>query len=75
MKINLSPAVTKTLVAVAVVTVMVVIFVAIVLLSRWTSQATQMERIITPRPGIECLIISANDGVAVSCYPVPGEGK
>lgn len=42
---------------------------AVVFLLRWFSAATMNERVVTPRPGIECFVVSAHDSVGVACYP------
>lgn len=38
---------------------------------RWFSSATMPQQIISPRAGIECLVVSGSDGVGVSCYAIP----
>lgn len=44
----------------------------LVLAVRWFSSATMMEKIVSPRQGVECLVVSGDDGVGVSCYQIPG---
>lgn len=53
--------------------VLVIAFlVALVFGIRWFSAATVQDRVVSPRAGIECLVVSAHDGVGVSCYAIPG---
>lgn len=40
--------------------------------SRWVSSTTVVERIYSPRPGIECLVVTSSDGIATSCYSTVG---
>lgn len=50
----------------------IVVLAAVLFAFRWFSQATMPQDVVSPRPGIECLIVSGSDGVGVSCYPTAG---
>lgn len=50
----------------------IVILLAFVYGFRHFSQATMPSNLVSPRPGIECYVVSGSDGVAVSCYPTAG---
>lgn len=56
--------------------VFIVLFIAAMLALasgyRWFSTATMPQQIVSPRAGIECLVVSSSDGVGVSCYAIPG---
>lgn len=43
-----------------------------VYLYRSISAVTMPQQIVSPRPGIECFIVSGADGVGVDCYPTAG---
>lgn len=53
------------------VIITIAIILAIVFAIRWFGAVTMQDRIVTPRAGVECLVVSAHDGVGVSCYHIP----
>jgi hypothetical protein len=60
---------------IATAVLVVCIILAFIYGFRYFSQATMPQSIITPRAGVECLVVSGSDGVGVSCYPIPGYVK
>lgn len=56
------------LIPVAIVTAIIVVVVVFNMASRSLSSNTVVEKTYSPRPGIECLIVTSSDGVATSCY-------
>jgi len=57
------------------IAICIAVVVAIGFMVRWLSAASVQDRVVSPRAGIECLVVSASDGVGVSCYQIPGAGK
>jgi len=49
----------------------VVIYYSMIAL-RNMSEATLVEKVINPRPGVECLEVITTDGVAVNCWRTEG---
>ena len=49
----------------------VAFIIGVVFVVRLFGAATVQDRVVAPRPGIECLVVSASDGVGVSCYQIP----
>lgn len=50
------------------VAVALIIVFALVFGVRWLNSATIQHQLITPRKGIECVIVSSTDGAAVACW-------
>jgi len=49
----------------------IAVLLGVVFAIRWFGAVTMQDRIVTPRAGVECLVVSAHDGVGVSCYHIP----
>ncbi|MNR39600.1 hypothetical protein D3C85_1578220 [compost metagenome] len=62
----------NTFVTTLVVIVVGVLIFLFVIGLRWLSSATMSDRVVTPRPGIECFVVSASDSVGVDCFPTAG---
>lgn len=63
---------TKSNIVTAAAMIGIVAFlIGVVFIIRLFSAATVQDRVVAPRPGIECLVVSAHDGVGVSCYQIP----
>jgi hypothetical protein len=50
------------------VVVIVGVFLGIMYFLRFFSAATLHTQLITPKPGIECVVISATDSTSVDCW-------
>lgn len=44
------------------------VFLIIIMGIKWLNAATVQNRIITPKPGVECVVVSASDSVSVACW-------
>jgi len=55
------------IVIVGSISLLVVLFV-IMFSVRWFNATTVQNKIIKPKDGIECVVVTATDGVAVDCW-------
>lgn len=37
---------------------------------KWVNAATVQNKLITPRPGVECVVVTSTDSVAVGCWKI-----
>lgn len=44
----------------------------IAMLTKWLNASALQTQIINPKPGIECVIVSATDSTSVDCWKIGG---
>ena len=57
---------------IAMVIIGLIIVALLAFASRWFNASTLQTKIINPKPGIECVIVSATDSTSIDCWKTGG---
>ena len=58
----------KILLSVIGIVAMIGLVIGVMYFVRFFNAATLHDQVINPRPGVECVIVSASDSISVDCW-------
>jgi hypothetical protein len=64
----------KVIISVVGVIILASLFMIFMYGLRFLNAATLQTKVINPKPGVECVVVSATDSTSVDCWPAPQRG-
>lgn len=62
----------QVLIVAGVACIGLVLLFVIMFAIRWFNATTIQSKVIEPKPGVECVVVSSTDGTSVDCWKVAG---